>query len=124
MKKLVLSLIIILPSLVYSKNISLEECNSMASIINESTPMNVDEVTILQNVVCTYPAEIMYNYNLTIPANPSDIDFSFLKKTILNSWCSDPNQIYLLERVSGIQYRYRNVNQTYLGDFRFSIDEC
>ena len=56
MKKLLLYLIISIPSLVYSKDITLAECNAMASIINQSTPMNVDEVTVMQSVVCTYPA--------------------------------------------------------------------
>ena len=86
MKKLLLYLIISIPSLVYSKDITLAECNAMASIINQSTPMNVDEVTVMQSVVCTYPAEIVYNYNLTITATPSDINFNILKNSILNAW--------------------------------------
>ena len=124
MKKLLLYLIISIPSLVYSKDITLAECNAMASIINQSTPMNVDEVTVMQSVVCTYPAEIIYNYNLTITARPNDINFNILKNSILNAWCTDPDQIYLLERVSGVQYKYRDINNTYLGELRFTMDEC
>ena len=124
MKKLLLSLIIFIPSFVYSEDITLAECNAMASIINQSTPMNVDEVTVMQSVVCTYPAEIIYNYNLTITARPNDINFNILKNSILNAWCTDPNQIYLLERVSGVQYKYRDINNTYLGELRFTMDEC
>ena len=83
MKKLLLYLIIFIPSLVYSEDITLAECNAMASIINQSTPMNVDEVTVMQSVVCTYPAEIIYNYNLTITARPNDINFN--KTLFVNS---------------------------------------
>ena len=124
MKKLFFSLIIIIPSLAYSENMTLAECNAMASEINKLTPMNVDQATILQGVICTNPVEIMYNYKLTISASPSDINFNFLKNSILNAWCTDPDQIWLLERVSGVKYKYRDINRSYLGELVFSINEC
>ena len=79
MKKLLLSLIIFIPSFVYSEDITLAECNAMASIINQSTPMNVDEVTVFERAFAHIPTEIIYNYNLTI-INPSDVNFNILKK--------------------------------------------
>ena len=54
--------------------------------------MNVDEGNVMQSVVCTYPTEIIYNYNLTITARPNDINFNILKNSILSGWCYDPNQ--------------------------------
>ena len=125
MKDLFFFLIITSSSLVYLKNMTFEECNVMASELNKLAPYQADEVTIFEHASCTsYPTELIFNYKFTVSALPSDVDFVFLKDNILSGWCYDQGYLDILKSVVGVEYRYRDVNRTYLGDIWFSINEC
>ena len=125
MKDLFFFLIITSSSFVYSKNMTFEECNVMASELNKLAPYQADEVTIFERASCTsYPTELIFNYKFTVSALPIDVDFVFLKDNILSGWCYDQGYLDILKSVVGVEYRYRDVNRTYLGDIWFSINEC
>ncbi|MCS5551624.1 MAG: hypothetical protein NZ811_08935 [Gammaproteobacteria bacterium] len=97
----------------------------MASEVNSTmSNMKVDSITILKNAVCIYPVILNYNYDLTISASKVDMDFASMKKINTQTWCTDPDLRFALDRLTGVAYTYRDKNGAYVGKYEIKKSEC
>ena len=128
MKKLIFLSFFILISCSYpdfDENFSIRECNEIASEINATmSDMSVDAITILKNAVCHRPAKLNYMYEMKIIISRDKFDIQSLKSKNLQTVCTDPNMRFLLDRLSGVGYTYRDKNGSYIGEYEIHKSEC
>ncbi len=129
MKKIIFLLVIstFLINPLYSMNLTNKECNDLASEINSSMGgMQIDQTTILQNVLCPSDANLLYSYKITL--NISSEVFKEvipeLKTNNINAWCSNPDLIELLNVLDSVGFRYANNINMYIGEYTLDKSYC
>jgi len=114
------------PVVVWSA-LSLRQCQSIASELNKTYPMNADELTIISSAVCVLDgARSRLVYNMTVDRRMSDLtrdDIKQLRPRMVNAWCSDPRQYNLLTQVN-IEYRYSRHSGTYIESIQIRQSDC
>lgn len=98
----------------------------IASAINQSTPITVDQETVLVNVVAQ-PDGLVYNYVLANYSS-SEVDSNlFLENmypAVVNQVCSHPDlQVFWQNDVS-LYYSYSGNDRGFIGRFHISPSNC
>lgn len=106
---------------------AMELCNQAVNSLNSSTPMQIDEITVLNNAVCL-PAngkpELMYHYTLDVNTGAvSQAEINSLKPNQLNSWCTIDDTRALFEIVD-VRYVYTDRAGKEIGSITMSVSEC
>ena len=129
MKKIIFLLVIstFLINSLYSENLTNKECNELASEINASMGgMQIDQTTILQNVVCPSDANVLYSYKITLDISSEVFKelIPELKTNSINAWCSDPDLNELLNVLDSVGFRYANNINMYVGEYTLDKSYC
>jgi len=102
-------------------------CNKSANAINQSTPKQIDQITVLQNVLCapsTGKPTLTYQYALDVsPGTLSQEDINALRTRQLNSWCTNPDMKFTFKLVD-VTYVYNDSTGRYIGEINLSFTEC
>lgn len=106
---------------------SMDVCNEGANELNKSTPMQIDEITVLQNAVCIPThgkPELRYLYKLDISTGTANqADINSLKPNQLNSLCTLDDTRALFEIVD-VRYVYMDRTGKKIGHINMSVSEC
>lgn len=128
MKKIILFSVLTLVACSNSGNaetFSIRECNEIANEINSTmSNMHVDSITILKNAICHRPSKLNYMYQMTVSATEDEVNFVGMRRKNIQTWCTDPDMRFLLERLSGVAYTYRDKNGIYIGEYGFKKSDC
>ena len=93
MKKLIF-LVTLLPSILLADNLKM--CQKIASEINSSAPMTINETTRLADAECVSnlkkgkKVKLIYNYKI-LDGRVTKKDIQSRRPTVVNRWCSKPN---------------------------------
>ena len=113
---------ILLPKSLLAYNI--QDCNKIASQLNKSSGMYVDQITILRGGACAPGEKIKLIYLYDIDNDRLKInDIKGLWKSQKNFWCTDPRQHKLLKAFN-IEYNYYSKNGKYIATNNFTIRDC
>jgi len=125
MKKLIF-LITLFPGILLADDFKM--CQEIASEINSSAPMTVDETTRLANAVCISSlrkgkkVKLIYNYKI-LDGRITKKDIRSRRPTVVNRWCSKPNMTFTLQSYD-IEYSYSYVNGEYIASINLTIKDC
>ena len=125
MKKLIF-LITLFPGILLADDFKM--CQEIASEINSSAPMTVDETTRLANAVCISSlrkgkkVKLIYNYKI-LDGRITKKDIRSRRPTVVNRWCSKPNMTFTLQSYD-IEYSYSYVNGKYIASINLTIKDC
>jgi len=125
MKKLIF-LITLFPGILLADDFKM--CQEIASEINSSAPMTVDETTRLANAVCISSlkkgkkVKLIYNYEI-LDGRITKKDIRSRRPTVVNRWCSKPNMTFTLQSYD-IEYSYSYVNGKYIASINLTIKDC
>ena len=125
MKKLIF-LITLFPGILLADDFKM--CQEIASEINSSAPMTVDETTRLANAVCISSlrkgkkVKLIYNYKI-LDGRITKKDIRSRRPTVVNRWCSKPNMTFTLQSYD-IEYSYSYVNDKYIASINLTIKDC
>ena len=125
MKKLIF-LITLFPGILLADDFKM--CQEIASEINSSAPMTVDETTRLTNAVCISSlkkgkkVKLIYNYKI-LDGRITKKDIRSRRPTVVNRWCSKPNMTFTLQSYD-IEYSYSYVNGKYIASINLTIKDC
>ena len=104
---------------------SQRECSEIATFVNGSLPMNIDQYTILTSSTCIAiggTATFTYNYELTFqPAGKLPDDF---RRKVMNRFCSNPETRQFLDGLSFVHMDYFLPNGTFYDRIKFSKRNC
>lgn len=118
----------LLGSEVQANKLNNEECNLIASEINQSMAnMRVDKITILKNCICTYDAHLHYMYIITENTSRNIFEKIMdqeLKPIVINSWCTSPDMSELMKMLNSITYNYSSANGIFLGEYTIDESYC
>ena len=99
----------------------------IASEMNKSLPMRIDEVTTWDSSMCLESQnQYMYFYTILSEDSYSDYNSSALKvfyNKVINKFCTGPDTSYLLE-FTDIGMIYYNINGEFLFKNEFSKEDC
>mgnify|MGYP006082713253 CR=1 FL=1 len=125
MKKLIF-LITLFPGILLADDFKM--CQKIASEINSSAPMTIDETTRLANAECTpslkkeTKVKLVYNYQI-LDGRVTKEDIPSRRPTVVNRWCSKPNMTFTLKAYD-IEYIYSYVSGKYIASINLSIKDC
>ena len=104
---------------------SQQECAEIATFVNGSLPMNVDQYTILTSSTCVViggMATFTYNYELTFqPSGKLPDEF---RQKVTNRFCSNPETRQFLDGLSYVHMDYFLPNGTFYDRIKFSKTNC
>ena len=106
---------------------TLSQCNRVASEVNKTLPIVVDEVSTVRSTICArIRGELVYiyNYEIDYQVNFSTSDIDGLRTPIVNQWCSNPVFEELFNGVDRIEYAYSLTTGKYIGKLTFSRGDC
>lgn len=104
---------------------SAKDCQALASEINSTLPMAIDNITTLKTTVCVPNKKkplLIYFYDIsdnTITEN----QIHSLWENVKNFWCTDPQQLDLIKLVD-VEYTYNDLSGKFLGRNKYSIKDC
>jgi len=125
MKKLIF-LITLFPGILLADDFKM--CQEIASEINSSAPMTVDETTRLANAVCISSlkkgkkVKLIYNYEI-LDGRITKKDIRSRRPTVVNRWCSKPNMTFMLKAYD-IEYSNSYANGKYIASINLTIKDC
>ena len=125
MKKLIL-LIVLYPGIILADDFKM--CQKIASEINSSAPMTINETTRRANVECVpslskgKKVKLIYNYKI-LDGRITKKDIRSRRPTVVNRWCSKPNMTFTLQSYD-IEYSYSYVNGKYIASINLTIKDC
>jgi len=101
---------------------SLDQCTKVSQMVNEKTPMRVDQSTTLKTSYCsdTSPKPTL-NYLMT--TDYDYIDLTGTRNMQKNSLCTNPKQRKLLEAVD-VKYTYSKKDGKFLGITLIKLGDC
>ena len=125
MKKLIL-LIALYPGIILADDFKM--CQKIASEINSSAPMTINETTRLANVECVpslskgKKVKLIYNYKILDGRVLKD-DIRSRRPTVVNRWCSKPNMTSTLKAYD-IEYKHSYMSDKYIASINLTIKDC
>ena len=111
----------------YAQKLSPQECEAIASGINETVPSRIDRITILTNTYClTFGGKIEFRYrnelSERLQINRLPLDF---KRKVKNSFCTGPETSLFLDSVDAITYEYYySSDGQFFDSFSFGKQDC
>mgnify|MGYP000990066765 CR=1 FL=1 len=103
-----------------------ENMMKVASDINKSCPIMIDNVTRLDNAITVPPKVIQYNFTL-IEMEKATVDVLEIKKqlepNIINFARTNPDMKYFRDNDVTIKYNYKDKNSVYLFDISVSPEQ-
>ncbi len=124
--KTLIFLITLFPGIILADDIQM--CQKIASEINSSAPMTIDETTRLANAECISSlkkgtkVKLIYNYQI-LDGRVLKKDIRSRRPTIVNRWCSKPNMTFTLKAYDA-EYRYSYVSGKYIASINLTIKDC
>lgn len=110
-----------------AKSDTLSTCKEVASQINSTVPIQVDNRTILKNTICFKTGSVVtltYLYSLDFGGQPVlQSNLNNLRKRILNGWCTNPDQRAAINLMN-IEAQYHYPDGRYIGNLTFSKNDC
>lgn len=113
-----------------AKNNLEQAVKESAKIINEKTPMNIDEAIVLK-IAMAAQETIIYNYIFDISKSGHDeasfdkvIWLANMRDYILTDVCTNDDMKMSLEAGFNFQYSYREPNNRYIGSIKISKRDC
>ena len=125
MKKL-LFLIILFPSIILADDFKM--CQKIASEINSSAPMTIDETTRLTNTVCISSlkkgkkVKLVYNYKI-LDGRVTKKNIQSRRSNVLDKWCSKADMTFTLKAYD-IEHSYSYMNDNYIASINLTINDC
>ena len=125
MKKLIF-LVTLLPSILLADNLKM--CQKIASEINSSAPMTINETTRLADAECVSnlkkgkKVKLIYNYKI-LDGRVTKKDIQSRRPTVVNRWCSKPNMTFTL-KAHDIEYSYSYMSDKYITSINLAIKDC
>jgi hypothetical protein len=125
MKK-ILFLVTLFPSILLADDFKM--CQKIASDINDSAPMTINETTRLDNAMCISSLEkeekvkLIYNYKI-LDGRVLKKDINARRPTEINKWCSKPDMTLMLNTYD-IEYRYQYMSDKYIASINLTINDC
>jgi len=125
MKKLIF-LITIFPNILLADDFKM--CQKIASEINSSAPMTINETTRLDNAVCISSlkkgekVKLIYNYKI-LDGRITKTEIQSRRPTILDKWCSKPDMTFTLEAYD-VEYSHNYMNDKYIASINLTINDC
>lgn len=111
----------------FAKNATMSECISFATELNKSLPQMADNVTKVEGAACL-PAgkRVILLYRMRLIVSKQDMsNYSTvkLKKMLIQTWCTSPNQRELLEALD-IRYNYLDERGAFVDDIDIKVLDC
>jgi len=103
-------------------------CQKIASEINSSAPMTINETTRLDNAVCISSlkkgekVKLIYNYKI-LDGRVTKKEIQSRRPTILDKWCSKPDMTFTLEAYD-VEYSHNYMNDKYIASINLTINDC
>ena len=125
MKNLIL-LITIFPCILLADDFKM--CQKIASEINSSAPMTINETTRLADAECVSnlkkgkKVKLIYNYKI-LDGRVTKKDIQSRRPTVVNRWCSKPNMTFTL-KAHDIEYSYSYMSDKYITSINLAIKDC
>ena len=125
MKKLIF-LITLFPNILLADDFKM--CQKIASEINNSAPMTINETTRLDNAVCISSlkegekVKLIYNYKI-LDGRITKKEIQSRRPTILDKWCSKPDMTFTLEAYD-VEYSHNYMNDKYIASINLTINDC
>ena len=125
MKKLIF-LITLFPNILLADDFKM--CQKIASEINSSAPMTINETTRLDNAVCISSlkkgekVKLIYNYKILDGRVLKD-DIRSRRPAVVNRWCSKPNMTSTLKAYD-IEYKHSYMSDKYIASINLTIKDC
>jgi hypothetical protein len=125
MKKLIF-LITLFPNILLADDFKM--CQKIASEINSSAPMTINETTRLDNAACISSlkkgekVKLIYNYKI-LDGRITKKEIQSRRPTILNKWCSKPGMTFMLEAYD-VEYSHNYMNDKYIASINLTINDC
>ena len=125
MKKLIF-LITLFPNILLADDFKM--CQKIASEINSSAPMTINETTRLDNAACISSlkkgekVKLIYNYKILDGRVLKD-DIRSRRPTVVNRWCSKPNMTSTLKAYD-IEYKHSYMSDKYIASINLTIKDC
>ena len=125
MKKLIF-LITLFPNILLADDFKM--CQKIASEINNSAPMTINETTRLDNAVCISSlkegekVKLIYNYKI-LDGRITKTEIQSRRPTILDKWCSKPDMTFTLEAYD-VEYSHNYMNDKYIASINLTINDC
>ena len=125
MKKLIF-LIALLPSILLADDLKM--CQKIASEINSSAPMTINETTRLANAECISSlkkgkkVKLIYNYKI-LDGRVAKKNIDSRRSTVINNWCSKPNMTKTLNAYD-VEYKHSYMNDKYITSINLTIKDC
>lgn len=125
MKKIIF-LIALFPSILLADDFKM--CREIASEINSSTPMNIDETTRLVNAKCISNSKkgkkvkLKYSYKI-LDGRVSKKDIQARRTEELNKWCTKPDLNFKLNTFD-IEYSHSYMSDKYISSINLTIKDC
>jgi hypothetical protein len=125
MKKL-LFLITLFPSIILADDFKM--CQKIASEINNSAPMTLDETTRLANALCIESfkkekkVKLVYNYKI-LDGRVTKKDIQSRRSTEVKKWCSKPDMTLTLDAYD-IEYIYSYMNDKHITSINMTKTDC
>ena len=124
--KILLLLLALFPGIILADDFKM--CQKIASEINGSVPMTIDETTRLANVECISSlskgkkVKLIYNYKILDGRVLKD-DIRSRRPTVVNRWCSKPDMTSTLKAYD-IEYKHSYVSGKYIASINLTIKDC
>ena len=125
MKKLIF-LITLFPNILLADDFKM--CQKIASEINSSAPMTINETTRLDNAVCISSlkkgekVKLIYTYKI-LDGRITKTEIQSRRPTILDKWCSKPDMTFTLEAYD-VEYSHNYMNDKYIASINLTINDC
>ena len=101
------------------------QCSEIANVVNQTTPMSVDQITTLRSSTCVVlggNATFTYLYDLSIiPDAKFTQDF---KKSVMKKFCSGPETRDFLDGLTFLRMDYYDSNSTFFDRIEFGPTDC
>lgn len=107
---------------------AMETCNQTANAVNRSTPIEIDQITVIDDADCILPTTgkpiLRYWYTLAFLRGDTNQDgIDSLKPDNLESWCSREDLRALFE-ILDVRYVYSDRVGDQIGYIEMSVSEC
>jgi len=125
MNKLIF-LITLFPSILLADDF--KNCQKIASEINNSAPMTVNETTRLANAVCVESlkkvkkVKLIYNYKI-LDGRVTKKNIRTRRPALVNKWCSKPDMTFTLKAYD-VEYSYYYMNDKYIASINLTLNDC
>ena len=125
MNKLIF-LITLFPSILLADDF--KNCQKIASEINNSAPMNINETTRLANAVCisslkkVKKVKLIYNYKI-LDGRVTKKNIRTRRPALVNKWCSKPDMTFTLKAYD-VEYSYYYMNDKYITSINLTLNDC